>query len=39
MNKEEFAQILIKKFPEYCANFDNHLRDYGKLLGHVFLVI
>ena len=36
MNKEEFAEVFIKKFPEYRTVLEEHYRDYGELLGHVF---
>ena len=36
MNKEEFAGIFIKKFPEYRTVLEEHIKVYGEILGHVF---
>lgn len=36
MTKEFFAQDLVRRFPEHQAAYEDHLRAYGEVLGHVF---
>ena len=36
MNVVEYAKIFIKKFPEYNKALNEHMNQYGELLGHVF---
>lgn len=36
MNKEYFAQELARRFPKHRAAYEDHLRAYGEVLGHVF---
>ena len=34
--KEAFARRLVRRFPEFQREYQDHLRGYGELLGHVF---
>ena len=34
--KEAFARRLVRRFPEFQWEYQDHLRGYGELLGHVF---
>lgn len=36
MTKEYFAKKLVREFPEYQRAYQDHLRAYGEILGHVF---
>jgi len=36
MTKEYFAKKLVREFPEYQLAYQDHLRAYGEILGHVF---
>ena len=36
MNKEYFANELIKIFPEHEEEYRLHIEDYGEFLGHIF---
>jgi hypothetical protein len=36
INVEEFARLFIKEFPEYSEALDDHMNEYGEMLGHVF---
>lgn len=36
MTKEYFAKKLVREFPEYQRAYQDHLRAYGEVLGHVF---
>ena len=35
-SKEYFARKLAEQFPEFREAYEEHLADYGELLGHVF---
>ena len=34
--KETFARRLVRRFPEFQKAYQDHLRGYGELVGHVF---
>ena len=34
--KETFARRLVRRFPEFQKEYQDHLRGYGELVGHVF---
>ena len=34
--KETFARRLVRRFPEFQRAYQDHLRGYGELVGHVF---
>lgn len=36
MDKEEFADDLLRLFPDKANSFAEHYKDYGELLGHIF---
>ena len=36
INKEQFARDFIALFPQYQADYEEHLQDYSEILGHVF---
>lgn len=36
MTKEHFARKLVRDFPEYQRAYQDHLKAYGEVLGHVF---
>ncbi len=36
MDKEYFAEKLVEQFPEFRAAYEEHLGNYGELLGHIF---
>lgn len=36
LSKETFARRLVRQFPEFQREYQDHLRGYGGLLGHVF---
>lgn len=36
MTKEQFARKLVRDFPEYQRAYQDHLKAYGGVLGHVF---
>jgi len=36
LTKEEFAQELVKIFPEKLNTLIEHVEDYNELLGHLF---
>ncbi|MCI8422126.1 MAG: hypothetical protein HFF50_01125 [Lawsonibacter sp.] len=33
--KETFARRLVRRFPEFQREYQDHLRGYGELVGHV----
>ena len=35
-SKEAFALALAERFPEFRMAYEEHLEDYGEVLGHVF---
>ena len=35
-SKEAFALALAERFPEFRMAYQEHLEDYGEILGHVF---
>ena len=35
-SKEAFALALAERFPEFRKAYEEHLEDYGEVLGHVF---
>jgi len=36
LTKEQLAAEFVGLFPQYQAEYDEHMADYGELLGHVF---
>ena len=36
MTKEQFAFEFIELFPQHKADYDEHIRAYAEILGHVF---
>lgn len=35
-SKETFALELAERFPEFRSAYEEHLEDYGEVLGHIF---
>ena len=36
MTKEQFASEFIELFPHCKADYNEHIKDYSEILGHVF---
>ncbi len=36
MNIKYYAEKFLQLFPEYVNEYQNHIQNYGKILGHVF---
>jgi hypothetical protein len=36
LNREKLTEYFLNNFPEYKASLNEHLKDYGELLAHVF---
>ena len=36
MTKEQFVSEFVELFPHHKADFDEHIKDYSEVLGHVF---
>ena len=37
MNKNDCIKMIIETFPEYYELYQQHIRDYGEVLLHVFI--